>query len=305
MRAWGFGRRASGFGWLVALFVLRASVARADAITVGMFAPSAPFAGTAARVEYTQRLARAIAAELGKDGVGRAYGRAGDFASAVKKGEVQVAIVDARYAATAGGGGVVIGVGLRGGDDAAAWQLVTRGAKGVLELRGKKLLVPSMGGREADFVRNALYGGELAKDFFAKIDVAPDTAAALASLALGKADAAIVPAGADLPSGTQVVATLPPVSLPVVITYGLDDAARAKVTAALTAFQGAPALAGFKSANADVVHALARRMTVAEKRGPMAVPDVHIGVGDLVAGRAFAIPHADVKTFVAAPAASR
>jgi hypothetical protein len=37
----------------------------------------------------------------------------------------------------------------------------------------------------------------------------------------------------------------------------------------------------------------------------MAVPDVHIGFGDLVAGRTFAIPHADVKTFVAAPAASR
>lgn len=290
---------------VVAMMILGGAVAHADAVTIGLFAPSAPFEGTAARVEFTTRLARAVGAALGKDGIGRVYGRAGDFTGAVKKGEVQVAIVDARYAAVIGGAGVVIGVALRGGDDSSSWQLVTRGAKTVLDLRGKTLLVPSMGGREADFVRNALYGGELTKDFFARIEVAPDTAAALASLALGKADAAIIPGGVDPPGGTQIVAALPQVSLPVVITYGLDDAARAKVVTALGAFQGAPAIGGFRVANADVVHALARRMSPPEKRGPMAVPDVRIGFADLLAGRAFTIPHADVKQFVAAPAASR
>jgi hypothetical protein len=224
------------------------------------------------------------------------------FASAVKKGDVHVAIVDARYAAVAGiGGGTIVAVATRGGDDSAAWQLVTRSAKSVLELKGKTVLVPSMGGREAEFVRNAMYGGELAKDFFGKIDVAPDTAAALASLALGKADAAIVPAGAEAPGGTSVIATLPSAPNAVVIVYGLDEAARAQVVAALGQVQGGGAIDGFHATGGDIVRGLAHRMTVADKHGPMAVPDVHIGLGDLVAGRAFSIPRADVKQFVAPP----
>jgi hypothetical protein len=278
--------------------------ARADAITVGLFAPSAPFDGTASRVEFTTRLARALGAALGKDGIGRVYGRAGDFAAAVKKGEVHVAVVDARYLAIANaGGGAVVAVALHGGDDAAPWQLVSRGATAVLALRGQVVLVPAMGGREGEFVRNALYAGELGKDFFAKVEASPDTASALASLGLGKAAAAFVPAGLDPPQGTQVIATLPAVSWPVVVVYGLDDAARAKVVAALVAFQGGGSLAGFRAADAEAVHALARRMTPAEKRGPMIVPDVRIGLGDLIARRAFAIPRADVTTFVALPAA--
>jgi len=287
---------------VILALVLAASPAHADTVTVGMFTPSAPFEGTAARVELTTKLAKAVGAALGKDGIGRVYGRAGDFAGAVKKGEVHVAVVDARYAAVAGlAGGTVVAVATRGGADSASWQLVARSAKSVLELRGKTLLVPSMGGREGEFVRNAMYGGELGKDFFAKIDVAPDTASALASLALGKADAAIVPAGVDAPGGTTVIATLPSVPDPVVVVYGLDDAARGKVAAALAGFQGGGAIDGFHAAGGDVVRGLAHRMTVAEKHGPMAVPDVHIGIGDLVAGRTFSIPRADVKQFVAPP----
>jgi hypothetical protein len=273
---------------------------RADSITIGMFSPSAPFEGTAARVEFTTRLARAIGTALGRDGIGRVYGRAGDFAAAVKKGDVHVAVVDARYLAVAGGG-TVIAVAVRGGDDAAPWQLVSRGAKTVLELRGKTVLVPAMGGREGEFVRNALYGGELTKEFFAKIESAPDTASALASLGLGKADAAIVPAGIELPSGTQAIATLPAVSWPVVVVYGVDDAARAKVVAALGGFDGGKALSGFRPAGPEVVRGLARRMVVAEKRGPMVVPDVRIGFGELVTGRRFGIARVEAKEYVAVP----
>jgi hypothetical protein len=86
-----------------------------------------------------------------------------------------------------------------------------------------------------------------------------------------------------------------------VVVYGLDDAARAKVADAVAQFQGGGAIDGFHASGADVVKSLGHRMTVAEKHGPMAVPDVHIGLGDLVAGRTFSIPRADVKQFVATP----
>jgi hypothetical protein len=287
----------------LALGVL-ASTARADTITVGMFAPSAPFDGTAARVDYVNKLAGAVGAALGKDGIGRVYGRASDFAAALMKGEVLVAVVAARYLAIGGAGAAaVVAVAQRTGEPAAPWQLMTRTARTVLDLRGKTVLVPAMGGREGDFVRNALYDGELARDFFGRIEAAPDTASALASLGVGKADAALVPGGVAAPAGVQVIATLPAVSWPVVVVAGLDDAARAKVVAALTTFAGGGALPSFRRADADVVHALAHRMVAPEKRGLMVVPEPRVGVAELVAARRFAIPRTDVKALVAVPAA--
>ncbi|MCE9580400.1 MAG: hypothetical protein K8W52_45195 [Deltaproteobacteria bacterium] len=284
---------------IVMLVIAIASrAARADGIAVGLFAPSSPFAGTAARVEFANRLARAVGAAVGKPGIGRVYGKASDFASAFKKGEVQVAVVDATYLAAIGGGNVVA-VGARSGDTSVGWVLVARGAASVLELRGKTVLVPSVGGRESEFVRNALYGGELAKDFFRAIEAAPDAASALTSLGLGKADAAVVPAGVSPPSGTQVIATFAPVSLPVVVVTGVDDATRAKIVAAVVAFEGDAAIGGFRAGGADGVKALARRFAPGERRGPMALPDVRIGLGELLAGRGFAIPRADLKTLIA------
>ena len=77
------------------------------------------------------------------------------------------------------------------------------------------MLVPSLGGHEAAFVMNVLLGGEVGRDFFAKIDPAPDTASALAALELGKADAAVVPVTGELPAGTAEVLPLPALANPV------------------------------------------------------------------------------------------
>ena len=90
------------------------STARADNISVGVFTPSATFPSTTARVELASRLGDHLGKALGGTGTGRVYARAGDFASAVKKGDVQVALVDATYLSTAGGGYTVIGVATRG-----------------------------------------------------------------------------------------------------------------------------------------------------------------------------------------------
>lgn len=284
---------------VVIVLVMLASVARADGVVVGLFAPTSPFAGTAARVEFATRLGKAIGAAIGEPGIGRVYGKAGDFAAALRKGEVQVAVVDATYLAATGAGGNVVAVGVRGGDASVGWVLVARGAGTVLELRGKTVLVPSVGGREGEFVRNGLYGGELGKDFFGAIEAAPDAASALTSLGLGKADAAVVPAGAAPPAGASVIATFAPISLPVVVVTGVDDATRAKIVAALVAFEGDAALGGFRAGGGEGVKAMARRMSPAERRGPMALPDVRIGFGELLAGRGFALPKADVKAWIA------
>ncbi|HEY4240203.1 MAG TPA: hypothetical protein VGM88_10320 [Kofleriaceae bacterium] len=287
---------------LLLLILLAGGVAHAEPV-VGLFAPSAPFSSTASRVELVNRLAADLGKALGGKAVGRVYARAGDFAAAVKKGEVTVAVVDPGYLAAAGGG-TVVAVALRGGEAAHGWQLVAKAGTKLADLRGKRILVPGLGGRETDFVLDVLLGGEVARDYFAKIEPAPDTVSALAALGLGKADAAVVPGGVDAPAGYASMLALPSLPEPVLVAYaGVPVAARADLVAAATAFHGDAIVAGFRGSDADGVRGIARRFSAPVKRGPFAVPAVRLLVGDLVEGRVFTIDRTSPTAFVAVPPA--
>lgn len=278
------------------------ATARADNISVGVFTPSATFPSTTARVELASRLGDHIGKALGGTGTGRVYARAGDFASAVKKGDVQVALVDATYLSTAGGGYTVIGVATRGGEIAHAWQLIAKGGGKIADLKGKRLIVPTIGGRETEFVLNVMLAGEVTRDFFAKIEAAPDTAAALAAVGLGRADVAVVPTGVDLPAGASSVLTLAAISGPVLVAYGTVSAPqRQALVAAAGTFKGDATVGGFRASDGDGVRAIARRYGVPPKRGQLAVPAVRLVVGDLVEGRTFVIERAPATSFVLAP----
>ncbi|MEO8703132.1 MAG: PhnD/SsuA/transferrin family substrate-binding protein [Kofleriaceae bacterium] len=289
-----------------AILVLLAltGTARADNVTVGVFAPSAPFPSTAARVELASRLADHLGKALAGTGTGRVYGRAGDFASAVKKGEVQVALVDATFLASGGGGSyTVIASSVRGGEATGGWQLVARGSAKIADLKGKRVLVPSNGGRETDFVINVMLGGDLPREHFGKIEVATDTASALSALGLGKADAAVVPAGVDLPGGVAVVLALPAIANPTLVAYGNVTAAqRSTLATAAASFKGDSTITGFRGGDADAIRAIARRFTVPLKRGPLAVPAVRLVVGDLVESRTFTIERTPPAAFAVVPA---
>ena len=289
---------------VIAVALASAAAAHADNVTVGLFAPSEPFPSTAARVDLAKRLGEHLGSALAGTGVGRVFARAGDFSSAVKKGEVTVAVVDATYLAGAGGGYTVIAAATRGGDATHGWQLVARNADKIGQLEGKRVIVPSVGGRESDFVLNVLLGGEVGKDFFGKIEAAPDTASTLAALGLGKADAAVVPASVELPAGVTTVLALPQLSGPVLVAYGAVTAAqRSQLAAAAATFKGDATIGGFKSGDADQVRAIARRFTIPVKRGPHAVPAVRVLVGDLVENRTFSIERTPVTSFAIAPPA--
>ena len=277
------------------------SVASADNLTVGLFAPTAPFPSTAARVELASSLGDDFGKALGASASGKVFARAADFAAAVKKGEVTIAVVDATYLSAAGGNYTVIASAVRGGETAHVWELVARGASKVSDLRGKHVLVPTIGGRETDFVVDALFGGEVRRDYFGKIEASPDTASALAALGLGKADAAIVPAGVDLPAGASVVLKLPSLSGPVLVVYGnMPPSQRSALASAAASFKGDATVSGFRAADAEGVRALARRFSPAAKRGPLAVPAVRLLVGDLVEGRTFTIERTPAATFAVA-----
>lgn len=287
---------------LAMLAVSWASAAHADSITVGLYAPSEPFPSTAARVELAKKLGDHLGAALGVTGVGRVYARAADFSSAVKKGEVTVAVVDATYLAGAGAGYTVLAAATRSGDATHSWQLVARNADKINQLKGKRVLVPSVGGREAEFVLNVLLGGEVGKDFFGTIEAAPDTASTLAALGLGKADAAVVPASVELPGGVTTVLALPQLSGPVLVAYGSVTAQqRQALAAAALTFKGDGTITGFNGGDANAVRSVARRFSIPVKRGPHAVPAVRVVVGDLVEGRTFAIERTPATAFALAP----
>jgi hypothetical protein len=287
----------------IALVCAAAAAARAETITVGVFAPSAPFPSTAARVELAARLGEHVGRALGGAGVGRVYARAGDFAAAVKKGEVTVALVDAAYLAGTGGYTVIAGVAA-GGDTAQRWQVIARaGTRTLAELRGRRVLVPSSGGREADFVLNVLLRGA-ERGLFGKIEAAPDTASALAALGLGKADAAFVPAGVEPPAGTARVVGLPAIAAPVLVAYGAVSAERrAALARAAASFTGDATIGALKATGGDGVRAVARRFAAPVKRGALLVPAVRLVTSELVEGRAFAIERTPASAFAIAPGA--
>lgn len=292
--------------FVVLAILCAASVAQADNVTVGLYAPSEPFPSTAARVDLAKRLGDHLGTALGGTGVGRVYARAGDFSSAVKKGEVTVALVDATYLASAGGNYTVIAAATRAGDATHSWQLVARGAEKINQLKGKRVLVPSVAGRESDFVLNVLLGGEVGKDFFGKIEAVPDTASTLAALGLGKADAAVVPASVELPAGVTTVLALPQLSGPVLVAYGSVTAAQRQALAtAAASFKGDATIGGFKGGDAEAVRSIARRFGVPVKRGPHAVPAVRVVVGDLVESRTFSIERTPAIAFAIAPSAEK
>ena len=286
-------RTIAAAGLLCAL----AGAAAAEPVRVGVYAPATPFEGTAARLDFATRLAKHIG---GDDAVGRVYGKAGDFASALRKGDIDLAVVDATYLAATGGSYAVLAVAVRGGDTKVGWDLVARGTvDSVLALKGKTVITPSVGGREAAFVTEALLGGELPPDFL-EVEPSPDVLSAVAALGMGKADAAVVPSGLALPAGTNRVVSLPVISWPVLIASPRAPASvqAAAAERALT-FGGAGAISGFRSGSADAYRGLARRFGRPQRRGPMVVPNLRIAVGELIEGRKFAIDPGDARRYIA------
>jgi len=272
---------------LVAALLALAVPAHADSVTVGLFAPSAPFASTASRVELATRLGDHLGKALGGTGTGKVYARAGDFAAAVKRGDLAVALVDAGYLARTSGY-TVIAASLAHGDADQTWQLIARGGLKLADLRGKRVLVPSNGGHETDFVLNVLLGGGERGLF--EVEAAPDTASAVAALGLGKADAAVVPAGVELPAGVSKLLALPALATPVLVAFGaVSSARRAALAAAASSFKGDATIDGFRDSDGDGVRAIARRFSATTKRGPFLVPAVRLLVGDLVEQRKFTI----------------
>ncbi|MEZ4402433.1 MAG: hypothetical protein R3B06_20580 [Kofleriaceae bacterium] len=287
--------------WLmiVAALVGLASPAVAEPVTVGVYAPTVPFEGTAARLAFATTLARHLA---GPDAVGRVYGRASDFSAALVGGDIQLAVVDVAFLATTKIPHTTLAVAVRAGATAAPWQLVVRApAPPLATLRGKTVVAPITDGQHRAFVDHALFGGELAPDFW-HVEASPDTLSAVAAVVLGKADAAVVPVGLALPGDLAAVTDLPSVSWPILIAARSAPAeVVTQARAQAPRFAGAAAITGFRPADAEVEQALARRLRRPLRLPPLVVPALRITVGELLVGRRFDIARPAVTSYLPAP----
>ncbi len=290
---------------LVLLLVLLPGVAWADdTITIGLFAPTAPFGGSGDRVSFVTSLADHLEAEAGGKKVsGKVFSSAGAFASAVKKGEIQFAVVDAPYAAAQGLPYKILGSAVRGGSSTASWQLVaSSGIKKLSDLEGKKIAIPGTGAKLNAFLTNALFGGEVDASYFGKIIEAGDAKSAATMVSVGKADAAVVPSGTDT-SGANVVMTLTSVGWPMFVSLpGADATLVTAFGKKVKSFSSSGAFTGFGSADAGKYKNLKNSFGRDSKKGPMVVPPpARLTVKDLLEGRSFAIPLSNVLELVEAP----
>lgn len=285
---------------------LGARPAAAETITVGMFAPSAPFSSTSARLAYATRLAEHLARATGASrGVGRVYTQASDFASAVRRGSVDFALVDEVYLAASGADYRALAAAVHRGSARVAWQLVGRGAaRTVGDLEGKRIIVPSLGGREDDFVVHVLFGSEITAGFFAEIETAPDALSALATLSLQRADAACVPGGLPLPAGVTRITDLAATHWPLLVALpGTPDAEIDRAFDSLSSFAGDDVFTGFEAADAEVYRGMARRLRGSPRQGPLVPVPVSVFVAELLRDVALAIQPSDPLRYLDLPAA--
>lgn len=287
--------------------LVRPAAAQSETITIGLFAPTAPFEGTGDRVSFVNGLADHLSGEAGgKKVIGKVFSSASAFSSAVKKGDIQFAVIDAPYAAAIGLPYKILASAVRDGSSTAPWQLVAgSGISKLSDLKGKKVVVPSIGAKENAFVTNALLGGEVDASYFSKIIEAADARSAMTQVSNGKADAALVPGGVDLPSGVSRVMTLSSVGWPMFVALpGADDSLVRSFSSKAKSYSSSGAFSGFGGAEAGRYKSLAGSFGRGSKKGPMAVPPpARLTVRDLLEGRSFTIPLSDVLSLVEAPAA--
>lgn len=213
---------------VIPLLALAAALGEARAeptktLVIGLFVPTTPLGGQAEQLDFVSRLASHL--EKGSDSVrvvGRAYSRASDFSAAVSKGEVQYAVADAPWVVSRSSSDIkVLGYLSRGGSTTVRWVIAAREPqRGLAELRGKTLAMPSPGARENDFLYRVLLEGEVGTGFLGSVRTTLDAASAVTSTQIGKADLAALPTSA-LESGeaTRLVPVLQlrEVPLPLVI----------------------------------------------------------------------------------------
>jgi phosphonate ABC transporter substrate-binding protein len=182
-------------GWMALLTCLwlAPSLARAQEVVVAVFVPTAFTPSAQARAELAQTLAAQLGEKVHRPARGVAFARARDLETAIAHGDLQAAVLDPLYIASHGASKLLASV-RRGGSNEAAMIGVTRQTgSGLPAFRGKRLILPSVGGAEGRFVDNyVLEGLVTSHDFWSSVSTTPDAASAVTAVAADQADIALI-----------------------------------------------------------------------------------------------------------------
>jgi hypothetical protein len=164
-------------------------------LTVALYAPMAPLPSADARFGYVDKLARYLQS-VGVNAHPKVFARSADLETAIKRGQVDLAILDAFYAADRGSNFQVLAVATAAGELYSRWGLYTHLSNGnILDMSGKRLAwVSPSGAKEASYINNVLLYGELkVAQFFQMSSPTPDIGAAVSDVVLRRADCVFAP----------------------------------------------------------------------------------------------------------------
>ena len=254
--------------------LLVSGVARAEEakLTIALYVPNAPFESGEARYNFVSKVAQAVTA-AGVPAEPKAFAKASDFEAAIKKNAVDFAIVDGVYLAERGVPWQVFASATSGGETSARWGLFSSEAGGIVEMQGKKLALPSTGGKDTQFIENALLDGELPKHFGARQST-PDIASAVQAVTLKKAECVFAPD--SLARSLRKVYDAGKVPNPafVQIRTTLTADVVTKVRAAVAGTSGGAVYDSWRVSSADAYRSLSGRLGVRTRRAIMAEPEV-------------------------------
>ena len=164
-------------------------------LVLALYAPLAPLPSADARFAFVDKLARQLQS-AGIAAQPKVFARATDLEAAIKKGQVDLAVLDAFYLAERGSNYNVLAVSTASGEPYLRWGLHTHlPGNSILDLSGKRLAwVSPAGTKEATYINNVLLYGELrVAQFFGMGGPAPDISAAVSDVVLRRADCVFAP----------------------------------------------------------------------------------------------------------------
>jgi hypothetical protein len=284
---------------LLLLLATSQALAQTAPITIAIYAPNAPFESAADRFAFINRLAQQITSAAGVQAQGKAFARASDLEAAIKAKQVEFAVVDGIYLAERGVPYNVLATATSGGETQPRWALFSSTATSVQDLQGKKLTMANSGPRDAAFVENALFDGELQiSKFFAARNTAPDISSAVAAVSLKKADAVFAPETQG--KGLKKVFDAGKIPNAAFCEIGgslASDVVQKIKQAVLGHGAAGPALDGWKAAGAGDYKTLAARMVARGRRPVMVEPEVvHLEEQDILVPPSLEPALPDVRT---------
>lgn len=238
-------------------------------LVVGIYAPTVEFSTSAARLQYAQGLAKAIAAQTGIETEARSFAAFGQLKSA----GVDFAVVEGQcYAGSLGW--PLLATAEIGGGTSRAWALFSGAGGSMQELKGTKLAYVQTGCNDGGFIDNAMLDSEVDAAFFSARVGKPDLLGAVAEVAsYHSAQAVFAPVGSQ--KGLTKVFDTGPVPNPAFVQLNSKVPAEVvvKVSAAVTGYGGGGAITGWAGPNRGLYQGLAGRLGRVVKAGVFANPD--------------------------------